>query len=220
MMRKIAIFTFVTALALILLQGCVSDNVVLASNQVPPPNTGEYDIDSDGYRDESVVQAADGSEIWSYFEESIKSQIVIVSVENDVDIAARFADDYSVFLGLDLSADDFAIEFVYFSWQDYITNEQLEIVREHLGLPEGGFDDAVVFDYLVNTMGRELVRSYDSTPFEDMGNDPRRIIVRMWEAYNLVANEYRFRSALEQGIDPDALDIYAWGLDRIVTDWR
>jgi len=226
MSRKIAIFAFIAALTLtpLLLQGCgFGDSITETIQATTTEDVGasQTTIESDDAdKDEDGTQTADDSEAWAYFEENVKNQTVIISTENDVDIAAKLADDYSKILGMVLSANDFAIEFVYYSWLDYVDSEQLEIVREFLGLPVGGFDDAAVFDYLVNAMGSDLVRTFDRTPFEDMSDDPERIIVRMWEAYSLVSNEFRIKSALEQGIDPNALPVYTWGLDRIVVDWR
>jgi hypothetical protein len=67
-------------------------------------------------------------------------------------------------------------------------------------------------------MGRELLRHYDRIPFEDMPEDPERIIVRMYEAYWLVHLELRRKSAIELGItEPDAI---SGDFGRVLTDWR
>lgn len=112
---------------------------------------------------------------------------------------------------------DLTDDCVYFSWMDFITPEQLEIAREYLEIPEGVFDDNALVVYAL-TMDRELLRHYDRIPFEDMPEDPERIVVRMYEAYIFMNLEIRKKSALELGIiEPDYI-IPEFG--RVITDWR
>ncbi|MCL2702590.1 MAG: hypothetical protein FWE91_03160 [Defluviitaleaceae bacterium] len=107
-------------------------------------------------------------------------------------------------------------ELARFSWLDWITEQQLEIVREYLKFPEGSFDDTAIWDYLFFEMGQGAVREYDRIPFDGSCENPRRIIVKMWEAYAIVMQEYRFNYAAEHRITIDHGRYEAWGLDRPV----
>ncbi len=106
---------------------------------------------------------------------------------------------------------------VYYSWLDFVTPEQLEIVRNYLEMPEGTFNDNTLVSYAY-TMDRELLRRLDAIPMEDMPEDADRIIVRMYEGYWLMNLEVRKNASLELGMDEPDYTVSEFG--RAITDWR
>ena len=80
---------------------------------------------------------------------------------------------------------------IILSWLDFITDEQFQIVRDYLGIEPGGFDDQIFLKYLMDDMTRHYLVHYDRIPFEEMPNNPRRILTRMYEAWALAHIEYR-----------------------------
>ena len=100
------------------------------------------------------------------------------------------------------------------SWLDFITNEQFQIVRDYLGIEPGGFDDQIFLKYLMEDMTRHYLVHYDRIPFEEMPNNPRRILTRMYEAWALAHFEYTTNIV---GSVPTR---YVRELEREVYDWR
>jgi len=104
---------------------------------------------------------------------------------------------------------------IILSWLDFITDEQFQIVRDYLGIEPGGFDDQIFLRYIMDDMTRHYLVHYDRIPFEEMPDNPRRILTRMYEAWMLVHIEYR----AEFG-DGFIETRYVHELERDVYDWR
>jgi len=104
---------------------------------------------------------------------------------------------------------------IVLSWLDFITEEQFQIARDYLGIEPGGFDDQIFLGYLLNDMTRHYLVQYDRIPFEEMPNNPRRILTRMYEAWALAHIEHR-ASFADGFVDTR----YVHELEREVYDWR
>lgn len=91
----------------------------------------------------------------------------------------------------------------FLSWLDFITPTQFAIVKEYMGIPKGAFEDQIFDDYIGNVIlgGRwnpDILRYYDDMPFDENTYNPRRILVRMYEAFLLVSIEFRMANPITQ----------------------
>ena len=125
----------------------------------------------------------------------------------------------------------------------FISREQLDIVATYIEMPGGHFVDWMWFDYFASTIdpmglsfARRLIEAdlrprdvaeqhdfgallhyYDGLPFDETTDNPRRILVRMYEAFLVMSIEFMLAH------DPSALESSvrrATVFDREIHDWR
>jgi len=125
----------------------------------------------------------------------------------------------------------------------FITKGQLDIVVAYLQMPNGHFVDWIWLDYFRHTMEswgfsnrlgeagirptetdithdfRALLRYYDSQPFDEETDNPRRILVKMYEAFMVVAVEKMIADPYNANFSESSLR-RSTIFDREITDWR
>jgi len=179
--------------------------------------------------EESYIEAEKDAEVlaqaWAQFEEwnSIDTA-PLFSMQHDFDEIKRTAERWSELLGITIAPEYIDMEILFFSWLDFITEEQFEIVRDYLGILDGEFDDGTILDYFFLNSSRAELRYYDSIPMEDIPHNPRRILVRMHEAWLLVQIEEAIRIREENpsliAADPHANMRRSADFGRDIVDWR
>ena len=160
---------------------------------------------------------------WFLFENAFFGGMV--SIQHDFDLVKGWAEHWSERLGTTIAPEDIDAHILFFDWLDYISEEQLAIVIDYLGIVEGEFSDWKIIDYIHDNMSSALIRHYDSIPIEDMPDDPRRILTRMFEAWFLVGIEDRIRYAEENPSafagDPSLRTLrFVSAFNRDIVDWR
>jgi hypothetical protein len=135
----------------------------------------------------------------------------------------------SELLGVYVSSDDFYIDYAKlddaFSWLDFITAEQFEIVLHYLSLDPLRFIDRDILNYAATILTRDELLYYDSIPIDEMPDDPRRIIVRMYEAFVVVFKDISYRNfRANPTLSPQFLEHgfprNSGTFDRVLVDWR
>ena len=164
-------------------------------------NNGDTEIDDAIYaRDRGRFER-----LWSKvsFVYSIEEDL-----ERDYDLLANHVEFLNNHhdLSFIITAEDLDVTHLVFSWTEFITEEQFNIVREYLNIAPGEFRDQLILDYMdILTepnpdapMSGEEMRYYDSIPIDEMPDNPRRILVRMYEAWAVIHLEARDRFLTEQ----------------------
>jgi hypothetical protein len=157
---------------------------------------------------------------WAAFEEHHRHFTHVTSVQQEVDEIALHAEFLTGFLGIPIAPGDFAVDAHYFDWLDFITEEQLGIVKDYLAIPPGGFDDDIIRQYAMGMVSEGTLTQYDQTPMEEMPGNPRRIITRMFEAEALVNINLRYETHQKNPHEFADFSRFVRGLNREVFDWR
>jgi len=85
-----------------------------------------------------------------------------------------------------------------FSWSEFVTPAQMTIVNEYLGIPDGKFDDQLLIGYVMDVIvgaihggppHTDILRYYDIMPFDENTDNPRRVLVRMYETLYMIMIE-------------------------------
>ncbi|MCL2234998.1 MAG: hypothetical protein FWB98_00980 [Defluviitaleaceae bacterium] len=86
---------------------------------------------------------------------------------------------------------------------DVVTLEQLEIAKDYIGITDNAFFEEKFVTYVGRALlggifHTDLLRYYDSQPFSEDTENPRRIVVKIYELYLMWAMHQRNMSNLNE----------------------
>ena len=118
----------------------------------------------------------------------------------------------------------------HFSWFDFISPAQLSIVQRYINIDDTRILDAPIIYYVtqvINGWGLfqinrqlacfDMLQYYDTMPFDENTDCPRRIMVRMHEIFILAAFEAKEAHLAEEG---ESFSRMSGEFGREMVDWR